>query len=73
LPIDRNALDEGDLEQSETEASGRRLREFECPVCNANNPYDDGFGEGDEVRCFYCGQEFKAFLTGVGRLKLRET
>lgn len=72
MPIDPHAFDEGDLEQSESEGSARRHREFDCPVCSANNPYDDGFGEGDEVRCFYCGQEFIAAQTGTGRLKLRE-
>ena len=72
MPIDRHAFDEGDLESSEGEAGAQRFREFECPVCSANNPYDDGFGEGDEVRCFYCGQELKVAVTAAGRLKLKE-
>ena len=72
MPIDPHAFDEGDLEHADSGASARRFREFDCPVCNANNPYDDGFGEGDEVRCFYCGQEFAAAVTSTGRLKLRE-
>ena len=29
--------------------------EFECPICDAHNPWDDGFGHKDEVFCNYCG------------------
>jgi len=72
VPIDPHAFDEADLERSEAEASERHFHEFDCPVCSANNPYDEGFVEGDEVRCFYCGEEFKVTLTTSGRLKLRE-
>jgi hypothetical protein len=71
VPIDPHAFEEGEIDPAD--AAGRRFREFDCPVCNANNPYDDGFGEGDEIRCFYCGQEFQARLTAGGALKLRET
>jgi hypothetical protein len=49
----------------------RRFGDFDCPDCSANNPWDDGFGDGDEVRCFYCGQEFRASVNESGRLKLR--
>lgn len=50
----------------------RRFKDFDCPECNANNPYDDGFGDGDEIRCYYCGLEFAVHVTDAGRLKLRE-
>jgi hypothetical protein len=50
----------------------RRFTDFDCPVCAANNPHDDGFGNGDEVRCYYCGQEFKAIVDEDGRLRLKE-
>jgi hypothetical protein len=49
----------------------RRFGDFDCPDCNANNPYDDGFGNGDEIRCYYCGQEFRADVSESGRLRLR--
>ena len=29
------------------------------------------FGDGDEIRCFYCGQEYRVFVSDAGRLKLR--
>jgi len=32
-----------------------RWTEFECPECTAHNPWDDGFGIGDEVFCSWCG------------------
>ena len=43
---------------------------LECPECAAHNPVDDGFYEGDEVRCFYCGLGFVATVKD-GRLKLK--
>lgn len=51
----------------------RRFREFDCPECNANNPYDDGFGNKDVVLCNYCGQEFEAEVNEDGRLRLSVT
>ena len=41
--------------------------EFDCPECDAENPWDEGFAEGGEVRCHYCGQELRAvlFLNGT--------
>jgi hypothetical protein len=49
----------------------RRFGDFDCPDCSANNPYDDNFGDGDEVRCYYCGQEYKADVNESGKLRLR--
>lgn len=61
-------VDEDDIEMDE--ASGRCF-EFECPDCNAHNPYADGFGEGSEILCSYCGTMFLVQQKG-GRLKLKE-
>ena len=68
MPYDLN----DDLEDG---ASGRkrRLREFDCPECSANNPYDDGFGNGDLVLCNYCGEELRAEVTDEGQLRLSVT
>jgi hypothetical protein len=70
MPID--AYDEDDEVRPEDLGRARRFDDFDCPDCNANNPYDDGFGDGDEVRCYYCGQEFRADVSDSGRLRLRE-
>jgi len=70
VPIDQHEDDEKPT--SEDLGRDRRFSDFDCPDCNANNPYDDGFGHGDEVRCYYCGQEFKADVSDSGRLRLRE-
>jgi hypothetical protein len=70
MPID--AYDEDDDLQPDDLGRARRFKDFDCPDCNANNPYDDGFGDGDEVRCYYCGQEFRADVSDSGRLRLRE-
>ena len=53
--------------------SKRTFDEFDCPSCSANNPYGDGFGNGDEVICGYCGQAFEVKVTADGDLKLRES
>lgn len=71
MPID--AFDDDDTKAAgEDLGQARRFDDFDCPDCNANNPYDDGFGDGDEVRCYYCGQEFRAEVSDAGRLRLKE-
>jgi hypothetical protein len=51
----------------------RRFTELECPACDAVTPCDEGFGDGDDVLCCYCGQEFRAKVSDDGRLKLVES
>jgi hypothetical protein len=68
MPIDQH----DDDDEREELGRGRRFDDFDCPDCNANNPYDDSFGDGDEVRCYYCGQEFRADVNDSGKLRLRE-
>ena len=69
MPIDQ--YDEEEKPQGEELGRDRRFGDFDCPDCNANNPYDDKFGHGDEIRCYYCGQEFRAEVSDSGRLKLK--
>ncbi len=69
MTIDRQGLDEDDEDAAGTR---RRFTDFDCPVCSANTPYDDAFGDGDEIRCFFCGQAFAVAVTDGGRLRLRE-
>lgn len=66
-PLD---FDDDDLPKQPTR--GRKFTDFDCPGCNANNPRDDRFGDGDEVMCFYCGAEYRARVTDEGRLVLKE-
>jgi len=70
MPMDHHDEDE-DKGSGEEFGRSRRFDDFDCPDCNANNPYDDHFGDGDEVRCYYCGQEFLARVSDSGRLKLK--
>jgi hypothetical protein len=75
-PIDRNLDEEemGDGDAADAGAKLGRLRkfdEFDCPDCSANNPWDEKLGDGDEVRCSYCGEEFKAAVSEDGRLRLK--
>jgi len=71
MPYDPGYDEDDGKRRPEDEGRGRRFSDFDCPECSANNPYDDGFGHGDEVRCYYCGQEFRAEVSESGRLRLR--
>jgi hypothetical protein len=71
MPYDPGFEDDEKPSSPEDVGHLRRFKDFDCPECAANNPYDDGFGNGDEVRCYYCGQEFLASVTDSGRLKLK--
>ncbi len=73
MPYDPHGPDEDDDEPKGTgQGAERRFGDFDCPDCSANNPYDDKFGDGDEVRCYYCGQLFRAHVSEGGRLRLKE-
>ncbi len=53
MPVDRSIdedeyADDKDADLAAASGQRRRFREFECPDCAANNPVDDGFGNGDE-------------------------
>ncbi len=53
-------------------SGGGRFKEFDCPDCNANNPVDETFGDQDEVRCNYCGSEYRVTVSDEGRVKFKE-
>lgn len=73
MPYDSRSGDDDEVEaQGVREGASRRFTDFDCPACNANNPYDDGFGDGDEILCYYCGQEYRVRVSDEGRLKLKE-
>lgn len=65
--------DFGDESDNKEGTAGPSFNEWECPLCNANNPADDGMHEGEEVRCCYCGAEFRVHIDQDGRLKLKES
>jgi hypothetical protein len=71
MGIDPGNEEEELRSEGEDAGRGRRFGDFDCPDCSANNPWDDGFGGGDEIRCFYCGQEFRADVNDSGRLRLK--
>jgi len=60
-------------ESDNQKKGGPSLNEFECPLCAANNPCDDGLVNGEEIRCCYCGSEFRIHISDEGKLKLKET
>lgn len=53
---------------------GKVLKDWDCPSCNANNPTEEFVPEkkSAEVRCNYCGVEYKVSLTDEGRFKFKE-
>lgn len=63
------ARDDKDVAQA-TLGVKRRFDEFDCPECDAYNPWEDGFGDGDEIRCSYCGVELAVRVTDEGKLRL---
>lgn len=69
MPVDHGYED--DDRSPSDEGAARRFKDFDCPDCAANNPYDDGIGDGDEIRCYYCGQDFRVTVSDAGRLKLK--
>lgn len=71
MPYDPAYDDEEKKGSGDEGDSSRRFNDFDCPECSANNPYDDAFGDGDEIRCYYCGQEFRAHVNDSGRLRLK--
>jgi transcription elongation factor Elf1 len=65
----------GDFEDDEKDdAKGKKKKfdEFDCPSCNANNPWPDGLHDNEEVLCHYCGTSYLVRFTDDSRFKLRE-
>jgi hypothetical protein len=50
----------------------KKLDEFDCPSCNANNPWPDGLHEGEEINCHYCGTSYLVRFSDEGKLRLKE-
>lgn len=61
----------GDADEQD-QSKNKVFDEFDCPDCDANNPYDEGFVAGDEVRCYYCGNLYKAKINESGKLTFKE-
>ncbi len=78
MPVDKSIDDEDfdedkDADPAALGGSRRRFKEFECPDCAASNPVDDGFGNGEEIICNYCGQEYRVIVDDDAKLKLKPT
>ncbi|MFP2957745.1 hypothetical protein ACLEPN_07915 [Myxococcus sp. 1LA] len=61
-----------DAEKEAGRGGGKAQKDFDCPSCNANNPLDEPPAQGDEVRCNYCGSEFKVSVNSEGRVRFKE-
>jgi hypothetical protein len=68
---DSSDLEDEDRKSGKALGANRKFAEFECPSCNANNPFDD-FGNDDEVLCGWCGMDFRASVDDEGNLRLKE-
>ena len=71
LPGGHDYDDDDDKKKPNAGKKGKHF-EFECPSCNAHNPWNDGFTAGEEVMCHYCGNSYLARLNDDGKLKLKE-
>lgn len=71
MPLDHYE-DDDDNKELATAGAKSKFKDFDCPDCNANNPADPYFGDGDELLCNYCGSGFVAKVNDDGRLKLKE-
>jgi uncharacterized Zn-finger protein len=71
----RDAPHDGDDDddQRRGQVQGTQLFEFDCPGCNANNPWPDGFRDREEVTCHYCGVAYRVAISDGGKLRLRES
>jgi len=49
MPLDPNHYEEEKGDPGEKEGRRRSFQDFDCPTCNANNPYDDGY----QTKCFH--------------------
>ena len=72
MPVDQYEDDSGNKKEMEQQSGKARFDEFDCPGCDANNPTDPPFGDGDEVLCNFCGMYWNAFVNEDGKLKLKE-
>lgn len=65
--------DDGDSDDGD-KGSGKKKKwdEFDCPSCNANNPWPDGLNDKDEVNCHYCGTSYLVRIADDSKLKLKE-
>lgn len=66
-----HSYDDDDDEKG-TAGPAKKFFEFDCPSCNANNPWPDGFVDREEINCHYCGTSYQARISDEGKLKLRE-
>lgn len=71
MAIDKS-IDPDEMDEKPREGGGKKFNQFDCPSCSAYNPYDDGFVDRDEVRCGYCGAEFRVRINEEGHVKLKE-
>jgi hypothetical protein len=55
--------------------AGKKLKDWDCPSCQANNPADEFIPEKKsiELRCNYCGVEYRISFSDEGRIKFKES
>jgi DNA-directed RNA polymerase subunit RPC12/RpoP len=51
---------------------GKAHKEWDCPSCYANNPTDEPISDAEELRCNYCGNEFRVSFTEAGKMRFKE-
>jgi DNA-directed RNA polymerase subunit RPC12/RpoP len=69
---DYDQSDDDDKKGKGSKREGKGYKEWDCPGCYANNPTDEPLSDGDELRCNYCGNEFKVSFTDSGKPRFKE-
>jgi|GEM_PF-1899659 len=69
---DYGSFSDDDDSKSSKSKSGKAIKDWDCPTCEANNPTDEPIRNGDELRCNYCGNEFLLSFSDTGKMKFKE-
>jgi hypothetical protein len=64
--------DDDDHKKDLEASSKKKIKDWDCPSCNANNPVGEQMRDGEETICNYCGTTFLVKITDEGKLKLKE-
>jgi ribosomal protein S27E len=72
MPLKDHSSFDDDDEKTYVPPQKARFFEFECPLCDAHNPWPDGFGHKEEVNCLYCGSALEARVNDDLKVVFRE-
>lgn len=69
---DYGSFNDDDDDKKGKGKSGKAIKDWDCPTCEANNPTDEPISNGSELRCNYCGNEYMVSFSDTGKMKFKE-